>query len=839
MTIRHLDKLFEPRTVAVIGASQAAGRIGTTVLNNMAGSGFAGALWPVNPKYEELLGIPCYSRVSALPAAPDLAVICTPPDTVPGLVADLGARGTRAAVVLTALPPATRSAMLKAARPHLLRILGPGGIGLVSPLAGVNASVAHVGAKAGHTAFISQSGMLMTAVLDYARLHNIGFSRVVSLGEGGDIDLGDLLDFLAGDADTSAIIMHMESVVCARKFMSAARLAARGKPVVVLKSGRDAGDRVIDAAIRRAGMLRVLSSADLFDAVETVARARPLRGERLGVMSNGTSLGLLASDALAAIGGKLAEFSPATLKQLKPHLPPGGVAGNPLDIGVAADAERHAAALQALLDAPEADALLLIHAPTSAAGSTEVAQRLAPMLANTQRSVLSCWLGGSGVADARAVFAAAGLPAYDTPEKAVRAFRQIVQYHRNQALLIEVPAHAPLAQRPERQAARSIVAAALAARRTALTEEEGRAVFGAYGIALAAGRPAAPDMLTAAPAVSAPATSTAPAVRAASGAAVAPAGAVSTVPLAPSAARAAAAGPDALALRIAVEADPVFGPVIVFGLAGDAGRVLDDGAVGLPPLNMVLARDIVRRSRAGKLLAHDADAICHALIAVAELVADLPEVASLAIEPFTIADGAVHARAASIAIGPPRPEQAMAIRPYPQELEETASWKQGTLLLRPIRPEDAAAHVRFFAAVHPDDVRLRFFTAMKELPPAQLARLTQIDYDRAMAFIATRDDAHGEPETLGVVRAVADPDNQRAEFAILIRSDLKGQGLGSVLFGKLVQYLRSRGTHYLTGEALAENTGVQQLVRRFGGTVSASAEAGMVDLLLDLQAKSS
>jgi acetyltransferase len=788
MTIRHLDKLFEPRTVAVIGASQAAGRIGTTVLNNMAGSGFAGALWPVNPKYEELLGIPCYSRVSALPAAPDLAVICTPPDTVPGLIADLGARGTRAAVVLTALPPSTRAAMLKAAQPHLLRILGPGGIGLVSPLAGVNASVAHVGAKAGHTAFISQSGMLMTAVLDYARLHNIGFSRVVSLGEGGDIDLGDLLDFLAGDADTSAIIMHMESVVCARKFMSAARLAARGKPVVVLKSGRDGSDRVIDAAIRRAGMLRVLSSADLFDAVETVARARPLRGERLAVMSNGTSLGLLASDALAAIGGKLADLSPATLKLLKPHLPPGGVAGNPLDIGVAADAERHAAVLQVLLDAQEADALLLIHAPTSAAGSTEVAQRLAPMLAQTQRSVLSCWLGGSGVADARAVFARAGLPAYDTPEKAVRAFRQIVQYHRNQALLIEVPAHAPLAQRPERQAARAIVAAALAEHRAALTGGEASAVLGAYGIALAAPPP----------------------------------GVAAT-----------------LALRIGMEADPAFGSAIAFGLAGEAGQVLDDGAVGLPPLNMVLARDIVRRSRAGKLLAPQADAICHALVAVAELVADLPEIGTLNIEPLTLGGGAVTAHAASIAIGAPRPEQAMAIRPYPQELEQQASWKQGTLLLRPIRPEDAAAHVRFFAAVHPDDVRLRFFTAMKELPPSQLARLTQIDYDRAMAFIATRDDAHGEPETLGVVRAVADPDNQRAEFAILIRSDLKGQGLGSILFGKLVQYLRSRGTRFLTGEALAENTGVQQLVRRFGGAVSASAEAGMVNLELDLQPKSS
>ena len=259
MSIRHLDRLFEPRSVAIVGASQRPGRIGTTVLDNMAGAGFAGALWPVNPKYDTLLGIACHARVAALPAAPDLAVICTPADTVPGVVAELGARGTRAASVLTALSPGQRAAMLKAARPHLLRILGPGGIGLIGPAAGVNASVAHVGARPGRTAFVSQSGMLMTAVLDWAHQHQIGFSRVVSVGEGGDVDVADLLDWLAGDADTQAIVLHIESVTGARKFMSAARIAARGKPVVVLKSGRggEQADRVVDAAIRRAGMQRV------------------------------------------------------------------------------------------------------------------------------------------------------------------------------------------------------------------------------------------------------------------------------------------------------------------------------------------------------------------------------------------------------------------------------------------------------------------------------------------------------------------------------------------------------------------------------------------------------
>ncbi len=798
MSVRHLDRLFEPRTVAVIGASGRPGRIGTTVLANMAASGFAGALWPVNPKYDELLGIACYARVAALPktpgGGPDLAVICTPPDTVPGLIHDLGARGTRAVIVLTPLPPGVRQAMLKASRPYRLRILGPGGIGLVAPAAGLNASVAHVGAKAGRIAFVSQSGMLMTAVLDWARQQNIGFSRVVSLGDGVDIDMGDLLDFLAGDADTGAIVVHIESVGNARKFMSAARIAARGKPVVVLKSGREGDDRVYDAAIRRAGMLRVHSSADLFDAVETVARARPLAGERLGVICNGTSLGLLATDALDWIGGRLAGLSPETVRALRSHVPEGAVPANPLDIGVRADTARHVAALAGMLAEAQADALLLVHAPTSSAGSTEVAQALAPLIREARRSVLSCWLGGAGVAEARAIFAEANLPTYDTPEKAVRAFGQIVQYQRNQALLIEVPAHSATPDVPQaqaaREAARALVDAARAAGQDLLAPAQCRTVLAAYGLVLADSdvRDCRDD-----------------------------------TPL----------------LRIDMTVDPVFGPAIGFGLGGSAGRAAHDRAVGLPPLNLVLARDIVQRSKAGRVLDAHADALCAALVRVAELVADLDGVAGLVLDPLAVDAAGLQVGEAVIALGPPRPESAMAIRPYPQALEQLVPWQGGQLLLRPIRPEDAPAHVRFFAALDPDDVRLRFFTTLRELPPAQLARLTQIDYDRAMAFIATRTGSDGLPETLGVVRAVADSDNRGAEFAIVIRSDLKGQGLGTILFAKLVDYFRSRGTGALTGDALSENTGVQQLVRRFGGNVLPGNEAGSVLLELPLHAKTS
>jgi acyl-CoA synthetase (NDP forming)/GNAT superfamily N-acetyltransferase len=807
MSIRNFSSLFDPGSVAVIGASLRPGRLGTLVLNNMAEGGYAGALWPVNPKYAELLGVPCYPKVAALPKAPDLAIICTPPATIPGLIAELGARGTRAAVVLTpgladvkaGGGKSVRQAMLDAAKPYLLRILGPGGVGLLAPASGLNASLAPVGARAGRIALVTQSDALMTAALDRARLRGIGFSKCIALGERADIDLGDLLDFLADDADSAAILVYMEDVVCARKFMSAARLAARAKPVIVLKSGRDAGDPVYDAAFRRAGMLRVQSSEDLFDAAETLSRARPLRGERLAILSNGRALGRIATDALDHADGKLAPLSPETVKRLLREVP--GLAvqeapapQHPLDLGGDATPERHAAAFAALLAEPQADAVLLIHAPAAGVDSTRIAETLAPLALAARKSVLSCWLGGAALEGARRVFDEAGLPAYSTPEQAVRGFMQMVQYRRNQEQLLEVPGQLPPGSQPERAAARDIVRAAIAARRGTLDAAETFAVLAAYGIRMA------------------DATDPCAALR-----------------------------PDARQLAIGVHGDPVFGPVISFGPGGAAADEPDERVIGLPPLNMVLARELVQRSRAARALAGgrqraaDVDAVCHTLIQVSDLVADICELASLRIDPLLADADGVLALGARLTLGPARSSSALAIRPYPKELEQQIQWQGGSLLLRPIRPEDAPQHVEFFARLDPDDVRLRFFSAIRELQPSQLARLTQIDYDRAMAFIATRRDSDGKPETLGVVRAIADPDNQQAEFAILVRSDLKGRGLGAILFQKLIDYFRSRGTVEIVGEALSENSGVQQLVRRFGGVARPSPEPGMADLSIKLQ----
>ncbi|MDC8758475.1 bifunctional acetate--CoA ligase family protein/GNAT family N-acetyltransferase [Janthinobacterium fluminis] len=890
MSIRNFDSLFKPQSVALIGASRKERSIGATLLNNMRQGGYAGAIWPVNPKYEELAGLPCYGRVAALPEAPELAVICTPPATIPALIRELGARGTKAAIVMTAGLDVLKAgggktvhqAMLDAARPHLLRILGPNSVGLLVPALGLNASFAHTGAQPGKIAFVSQSGALVTGVLDWAKANGIGFSKFVSLGGAGDVDFGDLLDYLAGDADTGAILLYMQDLRAARKFMSAARVAARSKPVIVLKAGREAegaaaaashsgalagSDGVYDAAIRRAGMLRVDSSEELFNAAETLAHAKPQRGGRLAIVTNGGGLGVMATDALVGAGGRLAELSEATRQQLGRVLPPAWPQANPVDIGGDAPLQRYLAALPPLLEAPEADALLFLHAPSAMVSSAELAEALAPLARAAPRNVLSCWLGGAEVAPARQILSRAGLPSYATPERAVLAFMQIVQYRRNQDLLMEVPAQLPAAAAPQRARVRAIVAAALAAGQDELGQCESQQVLAAYGIPVADTRMArdVEHALALAGEIGYPVALKihAPALPHKSDV-----GGVALDLETPEALRAAAAAmlkrvrrlrpdaalqgfavqrmarrPQAQELIVGVSSDPVFGPVVLVGQGGVAVEVTADRAIGLPPLNMALARDMLGRTRVAKLLAGyrnlpaaDLDAICHTLIQVAELAADVAELAELDINPLLADAGGVIALDARIRLQPGARTDRLAIRPYPQELEQQRQWQGGTLTLRPIRPEDAPAHLAFFNALDPDDVRLRFFTAVRELAPAQLARLTQIDYDRAMAFIATRGGADGRPETLGVVRAVADPDNIDADFAIIVRSDLKGQGLGAILFGKLIEYFRSRGTEQLSGDALSQNTGVQHLVRSFGGTVHASPDPGTVRLRLKLQA---
>ncbi|KQQ89227.1 GNAT family N-acetyltransferase [Massilia sp. Leaf139] len=895
MSVRNLGKLFAPRSVALIGASSRPGSLGATLLHNLVAGGFRGAIHPVNPKYTELAGLPVVAGVAELASAPDLAVICTPPATLPGIIRQLGEKGTRAAVVLTAGLAEARDergrslkqAMLDAAHPYLLRILGPNSAGLLAPGLGLNASVAHSGALPGRIAFVSQSGALMTGVLDWARSRGIGFSHFIALGDSSDVDLGDVLDYLASDGTTGSILLYVEHLRYARKFMSAARAAARSKPTLVLKGGRAAAgeraaasesgalaamDDVFDAAIRRAGMLRVATTEQLFAAVETLAHAKPLHGERLAIVANGAGPGVLALDALVCGGGSAASLAPATLERLAAVLPsvsPGAAGANPLNLHGDAPPERYRQVLEILLQDSGLDAVLMVHAPTATVDSADIALAIAPLAKGASRNVLACWLGGDSVASAREIASSAGMPTFDTPEDAVAGFLQIVRYRQNQNLLMQVPPSVSSIAASERGAARALVREALAGGRYLLTDPETKAILRAYGMDLVETRAAADvdEAVVAARGIGFPVAvkilspdvmhksdvggvaldlDSEQAVRAA-----AQRVRKRLQELRPDArfegfsVQAMARRPEGHELILGAATDPVFGPVILFGQGGIAVQVADDHAVALPPLNAVLARDLIGRTRVARLLAGyrnrppaHMDAIVATLVQVSRLVADIPEIVELDINPLLAdASGAIVLDARmrlALADHSGSTLDRLAIRPYPRELEQTIDWGEGKLLLRPVRPEDGPAHLRFFDALTPDDVRYRMFVRIRELQPSQLARFTQIDYDREMAFIATRTGPDGLPETLGVGRVVADPDNVSAEFAVTVRSDLKGLGLGRILMEKLIDYCRSRGTREIVGEALPQNNRIIGLVKKLGFEVMRADEEGVRKFRLTL-----
>lgn len=897
MSVRNLQYLFAPKSVALIGASDRPGSMGTTLLDNLLGGGYKGRLHAVNPKYDRLGELDCHASVADLPEAPELAVICTPPATVPQLVRQLGERGTRAAVVLSSgmgkanaardgRGRSLRQATLDAAHPYLLRLLGPNSAGLLAPGLGLNASVAHSGALPGRIAFVSQSGSLMTAVLDWARTRGIGFSHFISLGDSSDVDLGDVLDYLASDGQAGAILLYVDGLRYARKFMSAARAAARSKPVLVLKShgGEDgvravasesgalaSEDDVFDAAVRRAGMLRVHTTEQLFAAVETLAHARPLHGERLAIVGNGAGPGRLARDALRHGGGTAATLSPESSAQLAALLPGAGAgASNPVDLGGGAPPERYAAALEILLRDPQVDAVLVVHAPTATVDSREVANAIAPLAKAASRPLLSCWLGGASVLEARTIAANARMPTYRTPEDGVAGFLQLVQYRRNQNLLMEVPPSMAGYMAPDRSAARALVREAIQAKRLLLSDPETKAILRAYGLALVETR-AAPDIEAAVAAARAIGYPVAVKILTPDVMHKSDFGGVTLDLDSDEAVRAAAQRmrkrlqalfPQARFDGFSVQAmcrrahghelivgaatDPVFGPVLVFGQGGVAVEVTDDHAVALPPLNLVLARDLVDRTRVARLLAGyrnrppaNLDAILAVLIQVSRLVSDIPEIVELDINPLladsrgaTVLDARMRL---ALADRSGSTLDRLAIRPYPRELEETIVWNGAPLLLRPIRPEDGPAHLAFFDALTPDDIRYRMFVRIRELQPSQLARFTQIDYDREMAFIATRRNAEGVNETLAVGRVVADPDNTSAEFAVTVRSDLKGMGLGRIMMEKLIGYCRARGTGEIVGEALPQNSRIVAMVKKLGFEVTVDGEEGTRKMRLALR----
>ncbi len=865
MSVRHLDLLLNPRSLAVIGASNRPSSVGATVWRNVRAGKFAGPVYAVNPKYETLDGQPVSARAADLPQAPDLAVICTPPDSIAGIISQLGKLGCHAAIVMTAgLTAKQKQAMLDAARPTLLRILGPNCLGLLSPHLGLNASFAHTDALAGQVAFVSQSGALVTAVLDWATSRRIGFSHMISLGEHADVDFGDLLDHLASDQRTRSILLYVESIEVPCKFMSAARSAARNKPVIVVKAGRAGkgmaaaashsgalagSDIVYDAAFRRAGMLRVDSLQDLFMAAETLARFGSNRDQTLTVMTNGGGAGVMAADAAALAGITLAEMSDKLRKKLDGVLPATWSRNNPIDIIGDAPVQRYTETLQAVLAEPSAGAVLFMHAPTAIVRSDDIARACAPIVREATDRVLACWLGDASVASARKIFEDAGAANYDTPEEAVRAFALLSTYRHNQSLMLEAPTASENGP-PDLAGARAIIDAVLADGRDMLDELEAKAVLKAYGVPVVESLECA---ATAAAAIECAQKIGYPVVLKILSRDISHKSDVGGVALNLKDQAALTAAAETMLARIKKEQpkarldgfsvqtmaqrplaqeliagasiDPVFGPVILFGQGGTAVEVIADRAIALPPLNRVLAADLISRTRIAKLLAGyrdrppaKLDAVADVLIALSQMLADLPELAELDINPLWADHNGVLALDARLRLDKKAGGGAalFSIKPYPAELVEQVSWKGQQIVLRPIRPEDGPQHRAFAEQLGAEDLRLRFFSVRRSLPQSELARLTQIDYSREMAFIAVRPVSGQADETLGVVRAIADPDNIEAEFGIIVRSDLKGSGLGRMLMNKMIRYLRDRGTKRMVGFVLRDNESMRGMVESIG-----------------------
>jgi len=880
MSVRNLDALFAPTSIAVIGASRTARSVGKVLARNLFHTGFDGPILPVHPKHRAIEGVLTYPSVDALPFAPDLAVIATPPDTVADIVAQLGANGTRAAVVITAgfgeggdeAGKARAQAVLDAARPHTLRVVGPNCIGVLRPDRGLNASFAHLSPNTGDLAFVAQSGAMATAVLDWATPRGIGFSHVTALGNMIDVDFGDVLDHLGSDPNTRAILLYVESITHARKFMSAARATARTKPIIVIKGGRHAAgaraasshtgalagsDAVFEAAFRRAGMLRVGDMDELFDAAETLSNAPRVRGDRMAILTNGGGLGVLATDALTGSGGRLAALADDTVQALNEVLPPVWSHGNPVDIIGDAPGTRYATALETLMVDANTDAVLVLNTPVAVADPTDAARATAEVVGERPRKpVFTAWLGEGAARTARGIFAERRIPTYATPENAVRGFMHLVRYRRSQDELMETPPSVPTDFEPDVARARALIRESLDAGQTWMSEGESKQVLKAYGI------PIVETRLTGSPEEAAHAAAELgfPVALKIQSPEITHKSEVGGVELELDSERAvrdaaermlhrvAERRPDATVEGMTVQRmarranahelilgatmDAIFGPVILFGQGGTAVEVLRDQSLALPPLNMPLARRMIEATRVSGLLAGyrgqpaaDVDAVALSLIELSQLVADRPEIAEIDINPLLAGPDGVVALDTRLKVNEPPEGDAphLAIRPYPRELEQTVAAPDGTeVFLRPIRPEDEPALQDFFHKLSADDVRMRYFTQMRELRHHVAARLTQIDYDRAMAFVALPD--RNAEDIWGVVRIACDPDNRVGEYAVEVRSDIKGRGLGRLLMDRIIAYARARGTGAIVGDVLAENRRMLQLCDELGFTRQRDAE---------------
>lgn len=884
MTIRNLDGLLRPKSIALVGPNTIGTAALSCLLDRIADSGYLAPVTLVGFTDDDAHGaFQTVDTLSDLTRMPDLAVLVCGPEPAAALIAQLGSGGTRATLLISdeheTWPPDVLDAILKAAQPYTLRLVGPGSIGVASPAHNLQANLAVSAAPAGNLALVARSGAIINATLAWAAGHGVGFSHMVSLGERVDVDAADLLDWFAADPDTTAILVHMEAVAKARKFLSATRAVARAKPVIVMRSrtsldklgdghghglthaGRLANvDAVYDAVLRRAGVLRVDGLDEMFDAVETITRLKPTTGRRLAIIANGQALATMAADALIDQDGLLAIPGDATVAAIAPFVPGAGTGvANPVVLNSDAVPEDYENVIATLLADKAIDGVLVVAAPTALAPITPTAKAVARAAQASharplrRKAVLGAMLTSD--AEPRRRLEAAGVPCSRTPAEAVRAFMYLARYAEAKKQLMANPPSLHADFTPEPSRVRAIVAQALAAGRKWLTPTECYDVLAAYGIACtdtilastpqeamqAAGllfqscdscmvKIASPD-LPFAPETDGIAVDlrTEKAVRDAAENLLAyyrkaqPDAELIGVTVQPTPLQ--GPGTDLFA---GLADDPVFGPIIVTGQGGEAVEISRDVAFDLAPLDLNLARALFARTRISGLYADGknsvkAEMVALTLVKLAQIAVDIPEIREMDLNPFRVDANGVLVLGARVRVAKPEivpgrlANTRLAIRPYPKEWEQTLELKDGsTVFVRPVRPEDENLFKAFFEKVSQEDLRLRFFAPVRDFSHTFLARLTQLDYSRAMAFAAF-DKPDGE--MLGAVRLHADPDHKSGEYAILVQSTLKGKGLGWALMNLIIRYAAADGIETITGEVLKENTTMLEMCKTLGFSI--------------------
>jgi len=878
----YLTFLFEPRSIAVVGASETPASIGETLVRNMLDSNYAGKLYFVNPRHDSVFGQKSYHSVETIPQRLDLAVICTKPETVPDIIEACGRAGTRAAIVLSGgfsetgpRGAALERAAMEAARRHRVRLLGPNCLGIMRPSAGINLTFAHGNANPGTVGLISQSGALCAAILDWALPNGVGFSNVVSLGAECDIDFGEALEYMVADPKTENIFLYIEGIKNSRRFMSALRAAARCKPVLLIKVGKHAAggqaafshtgalvgaDDVFDAALRRAGVVRLNTIGQMYAAAQALfSHFRP-RGNRLAIITNGGGPGVMAADHCADLDIPLAQLSAATTARLDAALPATWSKSNPIDIVGDADPARYAAAYQACLDDDSVDGVMIILTPQAMTDPTQAARMVIELAHQSDKPLVTCWMGEEQVREGRLLFKGAGIPTFRTPEPAVELFSHISAFYRNQRLLVEAPAslsdHVP----PRLESAKLVIETALQEGRRVLNEMESKALLAAFRIPIAqtvvARSPSEAMVLAEEMGLPVVMKIDSPQITHKTDS-----GGVRLNLHSLSAVREAYAEiveevrknrPDAIIHGVAIEPmiqkvngrelmvgttrDQIFGPTILFGPGGVGVEATGkDRAVALPPLNQFLVRDMLASTHTSarlgafrKMPPVSMEALESVLLRVSEMVCELPWITELDINPLIVDEFgavAVDARISinELPVGAGRYDH-MAIHPYPSQLSVSYQTNDGqTVLIRPIRPEDADMEQEFVKHLSPEAKYYRFMNTLRELSQAQLVRLTQIDYDREMAFVALVKQDDGSTE-IGVSRYAINPDGESCEFAIVVADAWQGKGVARRLMTGLIEAARSKGLKYMNGDFLAENTRMLKFVASFGFVLSTHPE---------------